>query len=81
MQERTQSIVMTFLRSREKTLEKTPTQILGLLTAAPNATIAELAQKLGKSDSAIERAIRKLRGEGKLIRVGPAKGGHWQVIV
>ena len=85
LQERTQSIVMTFLRSREKTLEKTlektPTQILGLLTAAPNATIAELAQKLGKSDSAIERAIRKLRGEGKLIRVGPAKGGHWQVIV
>ena len=88
MQERTQSLVMTFVRppektpekTLEKTLEKTPNLIITLLRAAPDATISELAQKLGKSDSAIERAIRKLRAEGKLTRIGPAKGGRWQVM-
>ncbi len=88
LQERTQSVVMTFVRppektpekTLEKTLEKTPNLILSLLRAAPDATISELAQKLAKSDSAIERAIRKLRAEGKLTRIGPAKGGHWQVM-
>ena len=84
LQERTQSVVMTFVRPPGKTLEKTPEKtpnlILSLLRADPDATISELAQKLGKSDSAIERAIRKLRAEGKLTRIGPAKGGHWQVM-
>lgn len=59
---------------------KTPDLILGRLTEAPSASIPELAQALGKSESAIERAIRKLRAEGKLARVGPAKGGRWQVL-
>jgi len=51
--------------------------LIGLL--APGASIPELALQLGKSESAIERAIRKLRAEGKLVCIGPAKGGHWQV--
>ena len=42
----------------------------------PGASIPELALQLGKSESAIERAIRKLRAEGKLVCIGPAKGGH-----
>ena len=63
-----------------KTPGKTPDLILDWLTEAPGASIPELAQHLGKSESAIERAIRKLRADRKLARVGPAKGGHWQVI-
>lgn len=63
-----------------KTQGKTPDLILGRLAEAPSASIPELAQALGKSESAIERAIRKLRADGKLARVGPAKGGHWQVL-
>jgi ATP-dependent DNA helicase RecG len=63
-----------------KTLGKTPSLILRQLAAAPSTSIPELALFLGKSDSAIERAIRKLRAEGKLRRTGPAKGGHWEII-
>ncbi len=54
--------------------------ILRQLTLAPTDTIPDLARHLGKSESAIERAIRKLRTDGKLNRIGPAKGGHWQVV-
>ena len=67
-----------------KTLGKTPGKtsdlILKWLRDAPGTSIPELAQQLDKSGSAIERAIRKLRAQGKLVRIGPAKGGHWQVI-
>ena len=30
----------------------------------------------GKSESAAERAVRKLRQAGRFKRIGPAKGGH-----
>lgn len=70
----------TMGESREEAPGKTPDLILGRLAEAPSASIPELAQALGKSESAIERAIRKLRADGKLARVGPAKGGHWQVL-
>jgi len=63
-----------------KTLGKTPEAILAWLNQKPSATVPELAAQLGRSASAVERAMRKLREEGRLIRVGPDKGGHWQVI-
>lgn len=70
----------TPVKTPRKTPGKTPDQILSLLRDAPSLSIPQLASSLGKSDSAIERAIRKLREAGRLIRVGPDKGGHWQVL-
>lgn len=61
-----------------KTSGKTPERILGLLRDAPELSIPELAERLGKSARAVERAIRKLRESGRLVRVGPAKGGCCQ---
>ncbi|MDP2286895.1 MAG: winged helix-turn-helix transcriptional regulator [Pseudohongiella sp.] len=63
-----------------KTLGKTPDVILNLLRDAPELSIPQLAASLGKSQSAVERAIRKLREVGRLKRIGPDKGGHWQVL-
>ena len=55
--------------------------ILQRLTAAPSTSIPELALNLSTSISSIERNIRQLRADGKLIRVGPAKGGSWRVVL
>jgi ATP-dependent DNA helicase RecG len=63
-----------------KTLGKTPGKIAALLRENPGLSIPELAEQLGKSESAIERAVRKLRKTGQLKRIGPAKGGHWEVV-
>lgn len=63
-----------------KTPGKTPERILSLLAGTPTLSIPDLAQQIGKSESAIERAIRKLREAGRLARIGPDKGGHWQVL-
>jgi Fic family protein len=67
-------------KTRVKTPGKTPERILALLADTPALSIPELAQHIGKSESAIERAIRKLREAGRLLRVGPDKGGHWRVL-
>jgi ATP-dependent DNA helicase RecG len=54
--------------------------IVSVLSQNPELSIPEVAELIGKSESATERAIRKLRGEGKIRRAGPAKGGHWEVM-
>jgi ATP-dependent DNA helicase RecG len=58
---------------------KTPGKILELLKEDPSLSIPELAGQLGKSESAVERAVRSLRKTGQLKRIGPAKGGYWEV--
>lgn len=63
----------------EKTQVKTPDQILRMLDEKPEMTLAEVAQKIGKSLSAVERASSKLVKAGRLRYVGPKKGGHWEV--
>jgi len=63
-----------------KTPVKTQREILTLLQQDRRLTIARLARRLAMSESAIERAIRKLREMGLLVRVGPDKGGYWRVL-
>jgi ATP-dependent DNA helicase RecG len=57
-----------------------PEKIIKLLSHDPNLTIAELAQQTGKPDSAINRAIRKLKESRQLERIGSDKGGYWKVM-
>ena len=72
------------LGSREKSREKTPPKsrekILSLLKGNPSLTQSALAERMGLSVKAIEKNIRQLKAEGRLRRVGPDKGGHWEVL-
>lgn len=62
-----------------KRLRKTARAIVNCMLKAPQITIPELAEKLDRSQRAIELQISKLK-EGQVIgRVGPANGGHWEV--
>ena len=67
-------------KTQGKTQGKTEEQILELLRWNPGLSTPELARNVGKSESAVYRAMRKLRESGRLKRVGPAKGGHWEVL-
>ncbi len=64
----------------EKMTEKTSEKILALIKENTSATIAELARITGLSARTIERNIRALRNQGRLLRIGPDKGGHWKVL-
>ena len=38
-----------------------------------------MAQIIKVTERSVERNIQKLQKEGKLKRIGPDKGGHWEV--
>lgn len=45
----------------------------------PQISIVELSKRVGLGTTAIENNIAKFKEKGILKRVGPAKGGHWEV--
>jgi ATP-dependent DNA helicase RecG len=59
---------------------KTAARVLERLHANPQATLAEVAAEIGMSLRAVERASAKLVKDGRLLYVGPRKGGHWKVL-
>ena len=69
----------TTQKTTQKT-EKTTQKILDVLKADPTATRNELADLLGLTPDGIKWNIEKLKKEGKLRRIGPDKGGRWEVI-
>ena len=62
-----------------KSSGKSSGKILELLAATPDMTIPQLAKELGLSTRAVEKQLAKLQQDNQLQRIGPAKGGHWQV--
>ena len=45
----------------------------------PEITVEELAKVVGKSQSTIEKTIKKLRDDNMLKRVGSRKTGRWVI--
>jgi ATP-dependent DNA helicase RecG len=67
-------------KGREKGREKSPEKILRLIASSPKITTLEIAEAIGLSRAGVEKAIKKLKQEGRLSRIGPDKGGEWEVI-
>lgn len=63
----------------EKTREKTRDKILRLMRRNPAVSTDDLAQAIGITRKGVEWQIQKLKSEGLVNRVGPDKGGHWEV--
>ena len=64
----------------EKTTQKTTQKILEALKDNPRATRKELAELVGITADGIKWNIEKLKKAGKLRRIGPDKGGKWEII-
>jgi len=79
-----QSQMQHEMKLPEKLPEKLPDiqlEIIQKMRADPKITYIQLADMAGKSKEAIRKNINKLRQMGIINRIGPAKGGHWQVIL
>jgi ATP-dependent DNA helicase RecG len=63
-----------------KGFSKTSGKILAALKQDGFLTIPALAAMIGVTERSIERNIKKLQTENRLLRIGPAKGRHWEVI-
>ena len=69
-----------FLRIALPMSEKSSEKIRQLLKQNSGVTISELAEELGRTTRAVEKNLKTLQKEGKIKRIGPDKGGHWEVI-
>jgi len=67
-------------KTSEKMSEKTSEKILKAIGSNNQVTISELAELTGVTTRSVERNIKKLQDNGQLRRVGPDKGGYWEVI-
>lgn len=63
-----------------KTVEKTAKKLIGIIKGNPNVTIKELTSLLNITRRGVEEQIKSLKDKGIIRRVGPAKGGHWELL-
>jgi ATP-dependent DNA helicase RecG len=63
-----------------KTTQKTTQKITALIRQNPEITRQELAMELGITDSGVKYHLKKMQDKGLLCRVGPDRGGHWEVV-
>jgi DNA-binding Lrp family transcriptional regulator len=59
---------------------KTSVKILQAILENAEITIPDIADRVGITTRSVERNIRKLQEEKRLRRIGPDKGGHWEVL-
>jgi len=78
---------VTFKKTDQKTDRKTDRktlttedQILSLIVEDNKITLSQIARLIKKGLTITKEYVRKLKSEGKIERVGPAKGGHWKII-
>lgn len=59
---------------------KTEDRILEVLEIRPELSLAEVAATIGRSVSAVERAVTKLKSQNRLAYEGSKKDGKWKVL-
>ena len=64
----------------QKTTQKTTQKILDLVRSSPECSRRTLAEAVGISTDGIKYHLRRLQETGLLRRIGPDKGGHWEVV-
>lgn len=68
------------LKSREKsTLKGTLKIVMEIIASNPDITLDKIAEQLGKNPRGIDKHIKNLREQGLIRRIGPDKGGHWEI--
>ncbi len=55
-------------------------KIIKLIEDNPFITTVEIAKIIGMSKRAVLKNTKKLKDQGRLKRVGPNKGGYWEII-
>lgn len=54
--------------------------ILNAMQENPKVSAAKIALLLGVSSRSVEKRIRTMRENGIIRRIGPDKGGFWEII-
>jgi len=63
-----------------KSGQKTRDVIVALISSNPHITTTQMSESLGINRSALSKHIKRMQEDGIIRRVGPDKGGFWEVI-
>ncbi|MFH1249853.1 MAG: winged helix-turn-helix transcriptional regulator [bacterium] len=61
-------------------LAESQKKILELIKINPKISKKEMSNRIGINTTAIDKNIEKLKQKGFLKRIGPAKGGYWEIV-
>lgn len=67
-------------KGSQKSSQKSSQKILDMIRSDATITTQAMADNLGISRRAIAKAIAKLQEKGLIRRIGPDKGGHWEMV-
>ena len=70
----------TALETALESASETALQIIDEIRNNPNITLSEIAENLGVSRRWIATNVKFLQNKGIVKRIGPNKGGHWEII-
>ena len=57
----------------------TTQKIIALIGKSPEISRKELAEVIGLTEDGIKYHLKKMQKKGIIKRIGPAKGGYWEV--
>ena len=60
-------------------LNATDTKIVNIIKENGSVTIPAIAQRIGLTKEGVFKALKRLKTSNRIRRVGPDKGGHWEV--
>lgn len=61
-------------------LAESQKKVLELIKINPKISKKEMSNRIGINTTAIDKNIEKLKQKGFLKRIGPAKGGYWEIV-
>ena len=65
---------------KNKSSEKNSERIMAIITEDPHVSTRKIAEQLDLAPRAVEKQIAQLKAAGRLKRIGPARGGYWEVV-
>jgi Fic family protein len=71
--------VVTLKKTIKKSGHIRRSEILALMKENPKITRKELSEKIGLTQSVIQKHIEKLKADGLIKRVGKTNGGYWKL--
>ena len=74
------SVQKSAQKSVQKSAQKSVQKIVDFISENPNITTQEIANLLGINRSVVARHIKTLQEKGIIRRIGPDKGGHWEIL-
>ena len=75
-----ENIVDSIVDSIVEKLSTTRAKIVRIIWKNPNTTAQSISKEINIASRNVQEHLRKLQEQGVIRRIGPDKGGHWEII-